>query len=67
MAMAPFTKWPAGRMHGASFTTSMSCTHPHNNRALARIGALYAIEEEIRGKPADPAERPPGARQATAG
>jgi hypothetical protein len=26
---------------------------PTTTEALARIGALYAIEEEIRGKPAD--------------
>ena len=40
---------------------------PTTTEALARIGALYAIEEEIRGKPADlQAEHPAGASQAIA-
>ena len=40
---------------------------PTTTEALARIGALYAIEEEIRGKPADLRLRhPPSTSQATA-
>ena len=59
----------AGRMCGASSTT---CTRRRRRRwrprRCTRIGALYAIEAEIRGRPPDERRAdPPGARRTTAG
>ena len=64
---------PGGRLLGARAAQVLRhCTRPRHRRlageALERIGALYAIEAEIRGKP--PAEAPagsPGACRAAAG
>ena len=48
------TRWPVGPMRGASSTIFMPSTpRPPQREALARIGALYGIEEEVRGKPAE--------------
>ena len=59
------SKRPAGRMSGAS---SSMCTHttasPLAKEALQRIGELYGIEADIRGKPPDQRQR---VRQARAG
>src|SRR5690348_1813261 len=41
-------RWPAGRTREGS-----SMISPTTTEALSRIGALYVIEDEIRGKPAD--------------
>ena len=49
-----YMRQPAGHMPGASSTTSIwRMLPPTTTEALARIGALYAIEDEIRGKPVD--------------
>src|ERR1035438_10445474 len=46
-------KPPAGRMPDAFHEIHVIHASPTTTEALARIGALYAIEEEIRGKPAE--------------
>src|SRR5574340_904448 len=54
MKMGGFKRRPVGRTSGASFTTSTRRTpRPVAKEALERIGALYGIEGEIRGRPPD--------------
>ena len=49
-----FMKSRAGHMHRRKFhDIHVMHASPTTTEALARIGALYAIEDEIRGKPAD--------------
>ncbi len=52
--MVPSTKWPVWAHTRRKFY-EIHAAHPSpiTTEALHRIGALYGIEEEIRGKPVD--------------
>ena len=51
MATEGFTKYRVGLTRDASSTISMSPIDRRSTVALNQIGALYAIEDQVRGKP----------------